>query len=223
MKKDFWLERWNKEKLGFHEIQANAYLTRYWHELELVSGARVFVPLCGKSVDMIWLQEEGHEVLGVELSEVAVRAFYAEQGMVPSCSSGGKFSCYSANNIKLLCGDFFDVNRLEVGEISAVYDRASMVALPPEQRESYVKHMLNILPDQVQILLVTFTYPQAEMQGPPFSVTSEEVLRVYAQDMNIRLLAEFDVLAENPRFRTRGLSRLYESVYLLQRKKTWLR
>jgi thiopurine S-methyltransferase len=156
--------------------------------------------------------------LGVELSDVAVRAFYAEQNAVPSFSADEKFSCYSADNIKLLCGDFFNVSQREMDGISAVYDRAAMVALPPEMRERYVKQMLKILPDKVQILLVTFTYPQAEMQGPPFSVTAEEVQKLYAQDMNIRLLAEYDVLAENPRFQQRGLSRLHESVYLLQRK-----
>ena len=215
MKKDFWLERWQREETGFHEGVVNAYLAQFWPELHLAGGSRVFVPLCGKSVDMRWLREQGHPVLGVELSSIAAQAFFQENGYVANSGRSGKFERYEANDIGILCGDFFDLSRDDLASISAVYDRASMVALPPEMRERYVSHMVSILPPATQILLIAFDYPQAEMPGPPFAVSQSEVEVLYQKHAEIRLLAQMDVLAQNPRFRQRGLSRMQESVYLL--------
>lgn len=215
MKKDFWLERWEREETGFHDNEVNAYLTQYWHELHLARGHAVFVPLCGKSVDMQWLREQGHPVLGVELSNLAVQAFFKENGYTPNYVNRGKFSRYEANDIRILCGDFFDLSRDELPTVSAVYDRAAMVALPPEVRELYVKQLVSMLPPATQILLITFDYPQTEMQGPPFALSPAEVEALYSEHAEIRLLVRRDVLAENPRFQKRGLTRLHESVYLL--------
>ena len=215
MKKDFWLERWAREETGFHDNEVNAYLTQYWHELHLAQNSAVFVPLCGKSVDMQWLREQGHIVLGVELSCIAAQAFFKENGYTPKYLSSGKFSQYAANDIRILCGDFFDVSRDDLATVSAVYDRAAMVALPPEMRERYVKHLVSILPPAAKILLITFDYPQIEMQGPPFAVSSAETEALYREHADIRLIVQRDVLAENPRFQKRGLTRLQESIYLL--------
>jgi len=215
MKKDFWLERWEREEIGFHENEVNAYLTQYWHELHLAKGSAVFVPLCGKSVDMEWLREQGNPVLGVELSSIAVQAFFRANGCTPNYLASEKFDNYEANGIRILCGDFFDLSRDDLAKVRAVYDRAAMVALPPEMRERYVKHLVSILPPAAQILLITFDYPQPEMQGPPFAVSSAEVEALYREHAEIRLLVQRDVLAENPRFQKRGLTRLQESIYLL--------
>lgn len=215
MKKDFWLERWQREEIGFHEGVANAYLTQFWQELHLPQGGDVFVPLCGKSVDMRWLREQGHAVMGVELSSFAVQSFFNENSyMAISCASE-KFECYEANGIRILCGDFFDLSRADLPAISAVYDRASMVALPPEMRERYVAHMVSVLPHAAQILLITFDYPQHEMSGPPFAVSPAEVEMLYRKHAEIHLLAQMDVLAHNPRFQQRGLTSLQENIYLL--------
>ncbi|HQS58283.1 MAG: thiopurine S-methyltransferase [Gallionellales bacterium 35-53-114] len=218
MKKEFWLERWERAETGFHEGVVNAYLKQYWQELQHAGASTVFVPLCGKSVDMQWLRQQGHAVIGVELSEIAAQAFFGENGYIPVISSHDKFSQYEANNIRILCGDFFDLKRGDVAGVSAVYDRASMVALPPEMRQGYVQHLLHILPPKTQILLVTFDYPQAEMPGPPFALAAEEVEALFGKQTDIKLLARFDMLAQNPRFQQRGLSRLQESVYLLTLK-----
>lgn len=215
MKKHFWLERWEREETGFHENEVNAYLTQYWHELHLAQGSAVFVPLCGKSVDMRWLREQGYPVLGVELSSVAAQAFFRENGYTPNYIAHEKFDRYEANDIRILCGDFFDLSRDDLATVRAVYDRAAMVALPPEMRGQYVKHMVGILPSATQILLITFDYPQPEMQGPPFAVSSAEVEALYQEHAQIRLLVRRDVLAANPRFQKRGLTRLQESIYLL--------
>lgn len=218
MKKEFWLERWERAETGFHEGVVNAYLMQYWPELHLARDSKVFVPLCGKSVDMQWLMQQGHPVVGVELSEIAVQAFFGENGYTTAIFAREKFRQYEANNIRILCGNFFDLSRDDLAGVSAVYDRASMIALPPEMRLGYVQHLLNILPPKTQILLITFDYPQAEMPGPPFALGAAEVETLFSEKADIKLLGQFDMLAHNPRFQQRGLTRLQEYIYLLKLK-----
>lgn len=215
MKKDFWLERWERKETGFHQDEINPYLRQYWQELGLAKNSEVFVPLCGKSRDMLWLREQGHAVLGVELSSIAVQAFFEENGLHPHRTAGERLDCCEADDIRILCGDFFDLGKDDLAQTSAVYDRASLVALPPEMRERYTRHLLDILPPATQILLITFDYPQAEMSGPPFAVSTGEVEALYREHTDVRLLAHLDVLAQNPRFQERGLSRLQENIFLL--------
>ena len=215
MKKEFWLERWERSEIGFHQDEINPYLVQYWPELPCLRGSEVFVPLCGKSMDMVWLRQQGNFVLGVELSAIAVRNFFHEQGMSPERVSGGKFDNYIADGICLSCGDFFDLRKEDMAQVNAVYDRASLVALPPSMRESYARHLVDILPRGTQILLVTFDYPQSEMQGPPFAVSVNEVEALYGKYADIRLLAQEDALVQNPRFKQRGVTRMEESIFLL--------
>ena len=215
MKKEFWLERWERQEIGFHQDEVNPYLQQYWQELNPARGATVFVPLCGKSRDMLWLREQGHPVLGVELSPVAVRAFFEENDLVPHHATDGKFDSCAADGLRVLCGDFFDLGKDDLRNVSAVYDRASLVALPPELRDRYADHLASILPPGTKILLITFGYPQEEMQGPPFAVAVDEVRALYREHAEIRLLAQLDVLEQTPRFKQRGLSRLQENIFLL--------
>jgi thiopurine S-methyltransferase len=161
------------------------------------------------------LRQQGHAVLGVELSPIAVQDFFRNQGQIPLELSSGKFDCLEADGIRLLCGDFFDLSRRELSSTRAVFDRASMVALPPAMRERYVEHLVGVLPAGTQILLITFDYPQHEMSGPPFAVTPAEVEALYRDYAEVRLLARHDVLDENPRFKQRGMTRLQESIFLL--------
>lgn len=215
MKKDFWIERWEREEIGFHQSEVNPHLRQYWQALNLAPNSEVFVPLCGKSIDMLWLRNQGHSVLGVELSDLAVQAFFKENGYTPHHVAHEKFNVYEANGIRILCGDFFDLGKKYLAKITAVYDRASMIALPPEMRERYVNHLVSIAPPATKILLITFDYAQAEMSGPPFSVSAGEVKSLYGKHAEVRLLAELDALPQNPRFEERGLSRLQENVYLV--------
>jgi thiopurine S-methyltransferase len=215
LKKEFWLERWEREETGFHQDDFNPYLRQYWQELHLEGGSAVFVPLCGKSLDLLWLRDQGHEVLGVELSAIAVQAFFSENGYTPQHDAHGKFDLCEADGIRIMCGDFFDLGRDDLKNVAAVYDRASLIALPPEMRERYVRHLVSILPAATQILLVTVDYPQEEMQGPPFSVSSGEVDALFRDRAAVRVLSQADVLAQNPRFQQRGLSRLRENIFLL--------
>ncbi|MBI3479753.1 MAG: thiopurine S-methyltransferase [Nitrosomonadales bacterium] len=215
MKKDFWLERWEKEEIGFHQDEINPCLREFWQKLRIGYGSLVFVPLCGKSLDMQWLREQGHQVVGVELSAIAAQAFFQENEYIPQHTVREPFDCYEVNGIRILCGDFFDLGREELTGVRAVFDRASLIALPPEMRVRYARHMTSILPRAAQILLVTIDYPQQEMSGPPFSVTVSEIETLYGEHADVRLLAQRDVLAQNLRFQQRGLSRLQENTVLL--------
>lgn len=215
MEKDYWLERWEQEEIGFHQSDINPYLCQYWKELHLSQGSEVFVPLCGKSRDMLWLREQGYMVLGVELSTIGIQTFFKENGFTPNYIHSEKFNRYEANSICILGGNFFDLDKKDLAKVSAVYDRASLVALPLDMRESYVRHLLGILPPASQILLVTFDYSQSEMSGPPFSVSVSEVDELYSEHAKICLVARLDVLERYPRFHERGVSKLQENIFLL--------
>lgn len=216
MKKQYWLDRWDREDIGFHQSTINPYLREYWQRLHLARNSEVFVPLCGKSRDMLWLREQGYRVLGVELSCLAAQAFFAENGYAPQCTTSNTFTHLTADDMHILCGDLFDLGKHDLANISAVYDRAALIALPPEMRDRYIHHLLHILPSDAQILLITLDYPASEMSGPPFPVSTEEVITRYQLHADIQLLAQQDVLAQNPRFQERGLSRLQEYVFLLK-------
>ena len=217
MTKDYWLKRWEHEEIGFHQDSVNPYLLEYWETLQLAAGNPVFVPLCGKTRDMLWLRAQGHPVLGVELSARAVQAFFTENRLISNHDdlSDKRFDHYTANGIHILLGDFFDLNKQDLSKIRAVYDRASLVALPPETRRCYANQLCSILPPGSKILLVGFDYPQSEMQGPPYAVPPEEVSALYQPNADVHQLTQIDVLTDNPRFQERGLTRLVESVYLL--------
>ncbi len=174
------------------------------------------MPLCGKSRDMMWLHEQGHAVMGVELSTMAARAFFDEHHLSPQVTRCGSFECLTSGTIQIWCGDIFDLTATDLANVHTVYDRAALVALPPAMRQRYVAHLLGMLPAALDILLITLNYPQHEMTGPPFAVTPSEVESLYTRRATLTCLQQLDVLAQNPRFGERGLSRLQENVYWLK-------
>lgn len=216
MKKEYWLERWNRNETGFHQAEINPYLREFWPRLQLSPASTVLVPLCGKSRDMLWLRQQGHAVLGVELSVIAAQAFFTENDLASHDNACDRFTRLEADGVQVLCGDFFALSPEDTAAVSAVYDRAALVALPPDMRRRYVNHLLQILPPHTQILLVTLDYPQHEMTGPPFAVSLDEVTALYQNSAEMMVLSQHDVLAQNPRFQERGLSRLEESAFLLK-------
>ncbi len=215
MDREFWFERWRQNLIGFHQPEINAHLKSFWPRLGVTAGQPVFVPLCGKSLDMLWLRDQGHPVLGVELSPLAVEAFFAENGLEYDQHVKQGFTLYQSGHIQVLCGDFFDLRPEQVRGIGAVYDRASLIALPPEMRARYVEQLNRLLPGPLPMLLVTLEYDQAQMQGPPFSVSEPEVRELLATRGSLQRVFEEDILAGEPRFRERGLSDLREKIYLL--------
>ena len=218
MHEDFWQERWARNEIGFHLPEVNPYLPQFWPSLNVPAGAQVLVPLCGKSLDMLWLAEQGYRVLGVELAQAAVEAFFSEQGLVADIDQVGAFRRYRSGAIEVLCGDFFSLTAADLLECRALYDRAALIALPESMRERYAAHLATILPSGCEGLLVVLDYPQEQMSGPPFSVGEVEVQRLLAAPQwSLHVLEARDVLGENWKFLQRGLSRLDERVYRLQR------
>lgn len=216
MHPDFWHERWQQGQIGFHRNDANPWLIQHWHTLDLSSSTGVFVPLCGKTQDLLWLRAQGYEVVGVEVSRIAVEAFFEENGLAPVVSSHGLFTQYACDGIRILCGDFFDLTPQDLEGVRGCYDRASLIAFPPEMRSRYAQHLVRILPPGAAMLLVAFDYPQSQLDGPPFSVDGDEVVRLYAKHADLKLLQAIDILEQEPRFRAKGLTRLSELVYLIR-------
>jgi thiopurine S-methyltransferase len=211
----FWHNRWQDNLIPFHKERVNHYLEQYFQRLRLVEGDRILVPLCGKSVDMRWLRDRGCAVTGVELSAIAARDFFAEQGITATGREHGAFQVLEGGGIELLNGDFFALDSAHGANISAVYDRAALVALPAEMRARYVDHLLSLLAPQVPILLLTFEYPADEIDGPPFSVDEHQVRALYAGRRNVTRLESLDRLAEESRLAERGVTRLQEHAFLL--------
>tara|TARA_B100000315_G_scaffold154892_1_gene143414 strand:- start:417 stop:1073 length:657 start_codon:yes stop_codon:yes gene_type:complete len=215
MNPEFWRERWEKNDIGFHQEDINAPLQKYWQYLKLSEGESVFVPLCGKSRDLLWIQSRGHPVLGVEISPLGVETFFKENNLQTTSVSDGKFIRWKYGTLEILCGDFFDLQLSHLEKVAVVYDRASLVALPTEIREQYVKHFVSLLSRDIRVLLLTLEYQQKEMEGPPFSVSEEEVNNLYGNNFKIEKLHGQEILKDLPRFKERGLTSLTEKVFLL--------
>jgi thiopurine S-methyltransferase len=210
----FWIERWEKQQTGFHQQKVNPYLNVHWASLNIPAGGAVFVPLCGKSLDMQWLRAQGHTVVGVELSRKAVEEYFSEQQIEPRVTPGERCELWESPGYRLMCGDFFALDANDLKDVQGVFDRASLIAFPPGMRQRYVEKLSAIVPSQAPTLLVSLTYPQHLMSGPPFSVREDEVRRLYAAS-RIEKLQDQDVLslAENARFKERGVDQMSEQVY----------
>lgn len=215
MQPEFWHKKWESNQIGFHQPEVNPYLLRHWPDLTISVQARVLVPLCGKSLDLLWLAGQGHRVLGVELSERAVEDFFREQQLQPQINEEGGFKVYRAGAIELWCGDFFALSANDVADCTALYDRAALIALPAPMRERYAAHLLSILPAGVSGLLITLDYDQQQMSGPPFAVEDAEVRRLFGGSWQVQALEEQDVLSESGKFLQAGVTRLEERVYRL--------
>lgn len=212
----FWLERWRENKIGFHRDGVNPHLESHWARTAAKRGERVLVPLCGKSEDMRWLADRGCQVVGVELSEVAARAFGKEQQIAFSESRRGEFLVFNADRIQIHVGDFLNFTPVSGGAFSLFYDRAALIALPPAMRPAYSEKLASLLADGARGLLITLEYDTTQMEGPPFSVENDEVQRLLPGFRLERLLAK-DCLDEEPRFKERGVQWMREVVYFVTR------
>ncbi|MGD2113037.1 MAG: thiopurine S-methyltransferase [Gammaproteobacteria bacterium] len=218
MDPEFWHARWAANQIGFHQQEINEHLQRHWHELRLAAGSRILAPLCGKSLDLLWLREQGHAVVGIEISVLAVAAFFRENNLTPLVREADGYSCWSFDEIEIYCGDFYQLQPATLGRLDGCYDRAALVAMPEAQRPRYAAHLARLLPPASRGLLVTMEYPQAEMNGPPFAVPRPEVDRLFSGAFDIDHLEQIEALAAYPGFRDRGLTTLTEQVWSLRRR-----
>ena len=240
---DFWLERWKNNETGFHQTTINPYLTYFYGEKgappELREKLKVFVPLCGKSKDMLWLSQAGYKVFAVECSDSAVKAFFEEnalnykhavhkqevhkhegQDQHALHKHGLYITSDQKSAIEIFQGDFFTLHKKDLEDVTDVFDRAALVALPPEMRKQYVEKMAEILKPGTRTLLVTLTYDQTQMDGPPFSVSEDNVTELYFDYFKIDKLCFKDTINDEPRMQERGLTSLIETVYKLTRNDT---
>lgn len=210
MDPDFWHHRWNTHQTAFHESTVNPLLASHWDRLSLAPGSRVMVPLCGKTRDIPWLLSRGYRVAGVELSPLAVEQLFADLGVMPEKQPVGGLMHYRAEGIDIFAGDVFALSREMLGPVEAVYDRAALVALPEEMRRRYAAH-LSAITGQAPQLLICYEYDQSLQDGPPFSVTGEEVAGLYGRDYALTFLASSEVAGG-----LRGRCPATEKVWLLQ-------
>ena len=217
MHADFWHQRWRTGQIGFHQPAVEKNLPRFWPDLRLPRGSLVLVPLCGKSLDLLWLRDQGHQVVGVELADAAVQAFCLENGVAARRRPLPDGDVYEAPGLALHRRDWFATTRDSLGDCAAVYDRAALISWAPELRAAYVEQVAALTRPGTETLLITLEYPQLEAAGPPFSVDAHDVERLYAPAHRIRELARRDVLSEEPRLRARGVTRIAEVCYRLTR------
>ncbi|MCC7095638.1 MAG: thiopurine S-methyltransferase [Thermomonas sp.] len=216
MQPDFWHQRWQHQQIGFHQGEPTALLQKHWPALGIATSAKVFVPLAGKSLDMVWLAARGHRVLAVELSQLAIDAFFSEHLLEPQVHASRHGLHHVAGNIEIIRGDVFDLDAAALADCSAVFDRAAVIALPPEMRQRYARTPYSLLPEGCRGLMITLEYSQDERPGPPFSVPESEIRALFEPFWEIQPLERRPIPSEHPGHVT-GTSALDTVVYGLVR------
>ncbi|MEZ9058225.1 thiopurine S-methyltransferase [Vibrio pelagius] len=210
---EFWHNKWAANQIGFHLEDVNPLLIEFWKHTEPSHEKSVFVPLCGKSEDLVWLASKHQDVQGVELSQIAVRAFFSEHFYTPMVTQiNGQHELYQFDELSIYTGDYFTA---PIQAVDIIYDRASLVALPKEMRVQYVARLKQLLKPGGKILLVTLDYDQEEMSGPPFSVPRDEVEQLFSE-YKITQLNQDIADDDHPKIAKKGLSRFSEEVYLIE-------
>lgn len=192
MEHEFWHDKWHRNEIGFHNSEAHPLLVKYLDELKLAEGGRIFLPLCGKTLDIAYLLAQGYRVAGAELSELAIQQLFEQLGVEPRIESFGSLTCYRGDGLDIFVGDIFELDAERLGPVDAVYDRAALVALPDSMRGQYTSHLVSIT-DVAPQLLIAFEYDQAQLAGPPFCVSAQEVERRYSDAYQLQQLASVNV------------------------------
>ncbi len=198
--RDAWLARWREGRIRFHLEQINPTLVRYANRLLPHKKCRVLVPLCGKSLDLGWLVEQGHDVVGVELSEKAVSDLFTDSGWSPTIDRKSGYEVWRYGSLAIFVSDLFALDPLLVGTFDSVWDRAALVALNQPDRARYVPWVLNRLDSGGRVLLSTLSYDQTRMEGPPYSVTANEVRSLYQSVAKLEKIEQTEVAQHNPLF-----------------------
>lgn len=216
MELSYWRSKWRKGNIGFHMENGYSGLEKHWNSIKLKNNSIVFVPLCGKSKDLIWLSEHCSKVVGVEISDLAVNQFFEENALDAKTSSFADFTIHRVQNIEIWNGDFFKLPKHKLPSFDLIYDRAALVALPPEMRNKYAKKILDLISPNTQILQHIFYYHQEEMPGPPFSVSPEELKNLYGEYFNLQMLERNDLNLEYyKKFQKRGLQSFFIEILSL--------
>lgn len=213
----FWLDRWRRNDIGFHRETVNPQLERWWPELGADSSAPVLVPLCGKSRDMAWLARCQQQVVGVELSALAIDAFFSESQLTPAVDRVAEFTRHQAGSHTILQGNLFDLTTPVVGEVGAVFDRGALVALEPGMRAAYVDHLLRVVADDARLLVLVVEYDQQLVAGPPHCVLPEEMALLYGDRCEIELLESEPTSDVPPHFSAQGVGSIVNAAYRIRK------
>jgi thiopurine S-methyltransferase len=127
-----------------------------------------------------------------------------------------KFSIYDAQDIRIFCGDYFDLEAKHLNTVRAVYDRGSLIALPADLRARYAQHLHAIIPSDCQMLLLTRNYPQSKISGPPYAVSEAEVAQLF-KGFEYEQLECFDDIQNEPKYQQVGADFVEKAVYSLQK------
>lgn len=214
MDENYWLNKWQINDIAFHEQAISADLIAYFNQLHLKPHDCIFVPLCGKSKDMLWLAEKGLHVIGVELSPIACHDFFAELNVTPEITNLSTFTKYQYHNIELLCGDLFNITSADLPIIHAVYDCKALIALPPDLRKKYIDHIVNCAGTNIQILLLA-RESSCDVKPPPYPVSKDEIYLLYGDYFTIEILKHTAINDIPERLRKKGYTEIIESVYLM--------
>ncbi len=211
MDHEFWHNAWAKsEQPGWQQTEANSALVAHWR----ASRSTVFVPLCGRSPDLQWLHKQGHQVVGIDLSEAAIRRFFEDRSIAFAVDVVDGFKVYRADGYTLYAGDYFSLTAGHLSEVRDVYDRAALVAMPESMRGGYARHLQHIIPGGATVFMVLIDYDQSLMKGPPFSVPESQVRHYYSERYNIEILQR-----DTSHMKRRGLDHLVETTYRLTPQK----
>ena len=209
---EFWHNRWHSKQTGWHRPEYNDLLVKYWPTINVHANCEVLVPLCGKSLDMIWLAEQGHRVTGLEMVEKAVETFFSENELEYSTTENSTHKIHSSKPYKIFQGNFFDLEK-GVLKVDAWYDRAAMIAINPSDRKAYVKQIRNQTNSGAVGLLITFAYPQEQMAGPPFALQDSHVYDLFSEGFEVECLENIQLEDD----RDRGLSNVTSTVFRINR------
>jgi len=213
---NFWLDSWKDNKIPFHQKQINPILKQQINHLNLSKGDIVLVPLCGKSLDMLWLAELGYKVIGVELSEIAVEEFYTESNIIPTIDVYAGYKHYKSESIDIICGDFFNIDLSTIKTINAIYDRAALIALPNKLRESYIKRISEISQKGVKVLLIVIESQEKNI-GPPYQIDVNDITKLYSRDFLVDKIYQKNIENISQHIKKLGYKEIKDVVYLLER------
>lgn len=218
MEAQFWLNKWQKNEIGFHLAKPHPWLVTLWPQLcNQQDNLHVFLPLCGKTLDIDFFLQHGHRVTANELSDDAVKAVFERLGLQPNVTQWEGGLCYQSQNLTIYAGDFFKLTAMHLSQIQWVYDRAALIALPKDMRAIYAQHIMQLCPDAQQCI-ITLDYQQSLMQGPPFALSDDEIKQHYQATYAIRELKSANIIEHEPRFAQNGLPELFQRVYQLTPK-----
>ena len=212
-----WLHFWESNETNWHSDTITQELVEYFELFELEPEDKVFVPLCGKSLDMLYIMNQGFSVVGVEISEIGVRQFFRENDLTYKITRVDDFELYSSENLEIYCGDFFSLTSKHLNNVKAVLDSKSLIALEPDLRQKYVKYLNDIISVGARILLVTLQYPQHQMSGPPFSVDKSEVESLFSMTFETRELKSFDDIENESKLVRAGVDYINNAAYCLRK------